>query len=245
MRNGLQLDGWYFDVWCSRSPYWEVSRETSRSSGNTEVTSDRATGLAFIGVISQTEARLDKYVEFLARRRKVTNLTSERAFSQVWTRHLADCAQLLGYAPFARRCVDLGSGAGFPEMVVAILLAEMQGRAEVHRLESDQRKCPFLREVTRATDAPARIHGSRIEMFDPCLLSLVDAVTSRALAPLPSLVANELLMLRATGILLRGRSAAQTETLSVASQFQFKSFRNNFDPDARIDCVPSRAQAQK
>ena len=153
MRNGLPLDGWYFDVWCSRSPYWEVSRETSRSSWNNEVTSDHATVLAFIGVISQTEARLDKYVEFLARRRKVRNLTSERAFSQVWTRHLADCAQLLGYAPFARRWVGLGSGAGFPEMVVAILLAEMQGRAEVHRLESDQRKCAFLREVTRANDA--------------------------------------------------------------------------------------------
>src|ERR1700691_5328655 len=100
----------------------------------------------------------------------------------------------------------------------------MQKRAEVHRLESDQRKCAFLRELARATDAPARIHGSRIEMFDPCLLSLVDAVTSRALAPLPSLVelANELLMLRPIGILLRGRSAAaQTETFSVASQFQF------------------------
>ena len=68
-------------------------------------------------------------------------------------------------------------------MVVAILLAEMQGRAEVHCLESDQSKCAFLREVARATDAPARIHGGRIEMFDPCLLSLVDAVTSRALAP--------------------------------------------------------------
>jgi hypothetical protein len=92
MRNGLQLDGWYFDVRYSRSPYWEVSRETSRSSGNTEVTGDRATGLAFIGVSSQTEARLNKYVEFIARWRKVTNLMSERAFSQVWTRHLADCA---------------------------------------------------------------------------------------------------------------------------------------------------------
>ena len=127
----------------------------------------------------------------------------------------------------------------------------MQGRAEVHRLESDQRECAFLREVARATDAPARIHGSRIEMLDPCLLSLVDAVTSRALAPLPSLVelANELLMLRPIGILLRGRSAAaQTETFFEESQFQFKSFRNNFDPDARIDCVhsrDSRAQAQK
>jgi len=57
--------------------------------------------------------------------------------------------------------------------------------AEVHRLESDQRKCAFLREVARATDAPARIHGARIEMFDPCLLSPVDAITSRALAPCP------------------------------------------------------------
>ena len=69
--------------------------------------------------------------------------------------------------------------------------------AEVYCLESDQRKCAFLREVARATDAPARIHGRRIEMFDPCLLSVVDAVTSRALAHLPSIVelANELLML--------------------------------------------------
>jgi len=146
------------------------------------MTSDRATGLAFIGVSSQTEARLDKYVEFLARWRKVTNLISQRAISQVWTRH---CVQLLGYALFARRWVELGSGAGFPEMVVAILLAEKQGRAEVHCLESDQRKCAFLREVARATDAPARIHGARIEMFDPCLLSPVDAITSRALAPCP------------------------------------------------------------
>jgi 16S rRNA (guanine527-N7)-methyltransferase len=210
------------------------------------VTGDRAGGLAFIGVISQTEARLHKYVEFLARRRKVSNLTSERAFSQVWTRHLADCAQLLGYAPFRShvgrpRIRRRFSGAGRSNLV-----GEMQGRAEVHCLESDQRKCAFLREVARGCSCP--IHGGRIEMFDPCLLSLVDAITSRALAPLLSLVelANELLMLRATGILPRGGSAAaQTETISVASQFQFKSFRNNFDPDARIDCVHSRAQAQK
>ena len=109
-----------------------------------------------------------------------------------------DCAQLIGYAPLARRWVDLGSGAGFPGMVIAILLAKMQGGAEVHCVESDQRECAFLREVARATDAPARIHAARIEMFDPCALSLVDAVTSRALAALPRLfeLANEWLMLR-------------------------------------------------
>jgi hypothetical protein len=121
MRNGLQLEGWYFDVRYSRSPYWEVSRETSRSSGNTEVmTSDRATGLAFIGISSQTEARLDKHVEFLARWRKVTNLISERAFSQVWTRHLADCAHS---CLVTRRSLASGSTSD-----------PAQGRAEVHCL---------------------------------------------------------------------------------------------------------------
>src|ERR1700674_5523525 len=91
----------------------------------------------------------------------------------------------------------------------------------------------------RSCDRCSCPHGGRIEMFDPCLLSLVDAVTSRARAPLPSLVelANELLMLRAVGNLPRGRSAAaETETnlFGSVTKFQFKSFRNNFDPDARI-----------
>ena len=90
-------------------------------------------------------------------------------------------------------------------------------------------------------------------MFDPCSLSLVDTVTSRALAPLPSLVelANEL------AYAVRGRNFSagtdrrrqhRLKPFRVASEFQFKSFRNNFDPDARIDCVhsrDSRAQAQK
>jgi 16S rRNA (guanine527-N7)-methyltransferase len=141
------------------------------------VTSDRAARLAFIGVSNQTE--------LLPRWRKVTNLTSERAFSQVWTRHLVDCAQLIGYAPLARRWVDLGSGAGFPGMVITILLAKMRGGAEVHCIESDQSKCAFLREVARAIDAPAHVHAARTEMFNPCALSLVDAIASRVLAPCP------------------------------------------------------------
>jgi hypothetical protein len=98
-------------------------------------------------------------------------------------------------------------------MVVAILLAEMQGARKFIALK-------VIRENARSTggrscDRCSCPHGGRIEMFDPCWLSLVDAVTSRARAPLPSLVelANELLMLRAVGNLPRGRSAAaQTET---------------------------------
>ena len=171
-------------------------------------------------------------------------------FSQVWTRHLAGWRTVAWvFAPFARRWVDLGSGAGFPEMVVAILLAEMQGARKFIALK-------VIREN-------ARSYGG--SLVRPMLLpawrsyrnvrSLLVVTCGRShlsgTGPLPSLVelANELLMLRAVGNLPRGRSAAaETETLSVASQFQFKSFRNNFDPDARIDCVDSRdshAQAQK
>src|SRR5208283_5710867 len=97
----------------------------------------------------------------LARWRKVTNLISATSFDDVWLRHIADSAQLLDLAPHAKRWVDLGSGAGLPGMVLAICLAGQPG-AEVHLIESDQRKCAFLREVARSTGAPARIHCARI-----------------------------------------------------------------------------------
>ena len=200
------------------------------------MTDDRAAALAFIGADSGIEARLDRYVDLLARWRKATNLMSESAFFQVWARHIADSAQLLAFAPLARRWVDLGSGAGFPGMVIAIQLAEIEG-VEVHCIESDQRKCAFLRTVARATAAPAHIHAARIETLDPTMLNPVDAVTSRALAPLPRLVglASPWLTRGAIGIFPRGRSeASSTEPFSDASEFQFESLPSKLDRDARI-----------
>ena len=97
------------------------------------------------------------YVDLLARWRKTTNLISESTFASVWTRHIADSAQLLALAPGAIRWVDMGSGAGFPGLVIAIQLAGVPG-AVVHCIESDQRKCAFLREAARATGAAATIH---------------------------------------------------------------------------------------
>ena len=78
-------------------------------------------------------------------------------FASVWTRHIADSAQLLALAPEAKRWVDMGSGAGFPGLVIAIQLADVPG-AIVHCIESDRRKCAFLREAARATGAAAAIH---------------------------------------------------------------------------------------
>jgi 16S rRNA (guanine527-N7)-methyltransferase len=211
------------------------------------VTDDCAVGLALIGANAQVESRLRKYVELLARWRMITSLISGKGFSQVWTRHLADCAQLLSYAPLARRWVDLGSGAGFPGMIIAILLAEAQG-VEVHCIESDHRKCAFLREVARVTAAPVRVHAARIEMLDCSGISPVDVVTSRALAPLPRLVefANLWLTSGAIGVFPRGRSqATQIEAFSFSSKFQVESFPSKFDPEARIVRIRSRAPAQK
>jgi 16S rRNA (guanine527-N7)-methyltransferase len=199
------------------------------------VTDDRAAALAFIGADSRIEARLDAYVDLLARWRKATNLMSESAFSRVWARHIADSAQLLAYAPLARRWVDLGSGAGFPGMVIAIQLAEIEG-VEVHCIESDQRKCAFLRAVARETGAPAHIHATRIEALDPTMLLPVHAVTSRAVAPLPRLVslASPWLTRGAIGIFPRGRSEALTEPFSDAFEFQFESLPSKLDRGARI-----------
>jgi 16S rRNA (guanine527-N7)-methyltransferase len=206
---------------------------------------DRAQALALIQPDAQLERRLDIYVDLLSRWRKITNLISEATFHQVWTRHIADSAQLLNYAPGSRRWVDMGSGAGFPGIVIAIQLADLPG-AQVHCIESDKRKCAFLREVARATGAPARVHAARVENIDPESLGPVDAVTSRALAPLPKLIefANVWLSRGAIGIFPRGRTAeAQIEALSFTPPFHIESFPSELDPEARIVRVRGAEQA--
>jgi 16S rRNA (guanine527-N7)-methyltransferase len=209
------------------------------------MTDDRAKALALVPVSPETEARLAIYVELLGRWRKVTNLISEATFAEVWTRHIADSAQLLALAPQARRWVDIGSGAGFPGMVVAIQLADAPG-ARVHCLESDRRKCAFLREVARATGAPAEIHPVRIESIDPATLAPVDAVTARAFAPLPRLIefARVWLAQGAVGVFPRGRSAeAQLDITPAASDLAIDIFASKLDPEAAILRVRSAPKA--
>ncbi len=210
------------------------------------MTSDRAKALALVPVPPETEARLAVYVDLLARWRKVTNLISEASFAEVWTRHIADSAQLLALAPHAQRWVDMGSGAGFPGMVIAIQLADVAG-ARVHCLESDQRKCAFLREVARATGAPAEIHAIRIESIDPESLAPVDAVTARALAPLPRLLefAKVWIAQGAVGVFPRGRSAeAQLETTPAAQDFAIEFVASKLDPEAVILRLRSASKAR-
>ena len=119
-----------------------------------QLADDRHAALRLVPVSRETEDRLAAFVDLLDRWRKMTNLVADSTFPSVWTRHIADSAQLIGLAPEAKRWVDMGSGAGFPGLVIAIQLADVPG-AVVHCIESDQRKCAFLREAARATGAAA------------------------------------------------------------------------------------------
>jgi 16S rRNA (guanine527-N7)-methyltransferase len=208
--------------------------------------SDQSTALRLVPVSRETERRLETFVDLLAKWRNVTNLISPASFDHIWSRHIADSAQILSVAPEAKRWVDLGSGAGFPGMVLAIQLAETAG-AMVHLIESDQRKCSFLREAARATRAAAEIHSVRIEAISPEMLMPVDAVTARALAALPILInyAKPWIERGATGIFPRGRTAgAQAAAFARPTDLRFETVNSRIDPSAAILIVRHAESAQ-
>jgi 16S rRNA (guanine527-N7)-methyltransferase len=206
------------------------------------VLSDRLSALRLVPVSRETEQRLQIYVDLLDRWRKITNLISAASFEHVWTRHIADSAQLLALAPQAKRWVDLGSGAGLPGLVLAIQLAETPG-ALVHLIESDQRKCAFLREGVRHTGAPAKVHAVRVESAQAQSLTPVDAVTARAFAPLPQLMdfAKVFLARGAVGVFPRGRSTGtQIAELPSESAYNIESRASRIDSEAAILLVRCR-----
>lgn len=140
---------------------------------------------AATGVSRETLDRLMVYEDLLAKWNQRINLVSRGSLTDVWRRHLLDSAQLFDLAPStatdgAGLWLDLGSGAGFPALVVAIM-----GAPAVHAVESDSRKCVFLQEAARMTGAPLTVHNSRIEVLPPMTAAVISA---RALAPLPRLL---------------------------------------------------------
>jgi 16S rRNA (guanine527-N7)-methyltransferase len=197
---------------------------------------NRREALRIVPVSRETGDRLAVYVDLLARWRTKTNLIAESTFATVWTRHIADSAQLIGLAPEARRWIDMGSGAGFPGLVIAIQLADVPG-AMVHLIESDQRKCAFLREAVRVTGAAAKVCPARVEGIDPSNLGPVDAVTARAFAPLPLTLklARTWIERGATAVFPRGESARdQVAALPEATAYAIEFVPSLIDPKAAI-----------
>src|SRR5947208_12742426 len=113
---------------------------------------DKAAALSLTPVSRETEARLDRYVDLLLEWQAKTNLVAPSTLPNLWTRHIADSLQLLALAPAAKVWIDLGSGGGFPGVVLACALAERPG-ALVHLVERVAKKAAFLREAVRPTGA--------------------------------------------------------------------------------------------
>lgn len=158
---------------------------------------------AVCGVADEALGCLAAYLELLERWQRRINLVGAATLADPWRRHFLDSAQLLPLLPPPARVVcDIGSGAGFPGLVLAILDAD-EGR-EFHLVESSERKCAFLREANRIAGAGAIIHNERVEKL-PGISA--DVATARAVAPLEKLLdyAISILSKRGQCLFLKGK----------------------------------------
>jgi len=205
-----------------------------------ELAEDRAAALRLISVSRETEARLDRFVELLLRWQKAVQLIAPSTIPKLWTRHIADSLQLLALAPDAKIWIDLGSGGGFPGLIIAIALTDRSG-ATVHLVESDSRKAAFLREAARTTGAPAKVYAERVESAAERFAGRVEIVTARALAPLARLLemAAPLLSAGARGIFLKGQDVAG-ELTEAAKSWNISTFPSRTDPRGRILVIDGR-----
>jgi 16S rRNA (guanine527-N7)-methyltransferase len=177
-----------------------------KAEARTDLASDKATALALTPVSRETEARLDCFVELLLAWQTKTNLIAQSTLPTLWTRHVSDSLQLLSIAPSAKAWIDLGSGGGFPGVVLACALAQMPG-AHVILIERNAKKAAFLREALRVTGVPGTVRLADISDVVDSITDSVDCVTARALAPLNQLIGfAELLMKRgAKALFLKGQ----------------------------------------
>jgi len=158
-------------------------------------------------VSRETLDRLDQYVALLTAWNRRINLVGPDTIGDIWRRHLLDSAQLFPMIPRqARVLIDLGSGAGLPGLILAIM-----GVPNVHLVESDARKAVFLREALRVTETTATVHARRLDRVSPLV---ADVVTARALASLPELleISEAFRGPETICLFLKGRSVAEELT---------------------------------
>ncbi len=188
-----------------------------------------------LGVSRETAARLKRFVSLLRRWNARINLIAPSTIPHVWDRHVRDSLQLLDHLDPRRLAagLDLGSGAGFPGLVLAIA-----GRIPMTLVEADRRKASFLRLVVAETGAPADVVNHRIESLAPADGPRPAILTARALKPLPQLLALARPWLAAgDAVLWAWKGARWQEELTAARKdwiFALESYPSRTDPAARL-----------
>lgn len=164
-----------------------------------------------LGVSRETRARLEAYAACLIAWQDKMNLVGQSTMQDLWRRHMLDSAQLLRFVPKdCRRLIDLGSGAGFPGMVLAIL-----GVEGVELVESDRKKASFLQAAAAASGTQVVIHPVRAEDLP---VAHADVVTARALAPLERLVPLAARLLGEDGIAIFPKGRSVDDELKAVAQ---------------------------
>jgi 16S rRNA (guanine527-N7)-methyltransferase len=201
-----------------------------------DLSADRSRALALTPVSRETAARLDRFVALLLKWQDITHLIAPSTVPTLWTRHIADSLQLIDLAPAAKVWVDLGTGGGFPGLVIACALQGTDGRL-VHLVESNTKKAAFLREAVAATQAPAVVHGLRMEKFVESFAGGADIVTARAVSPLSSLLRQCLPLLEqgTRGLFPKGQDVeAELTEASKCWNMTADLVPSRTDPKARI-----------
>jgi len=190
---------------------------------------------ALTGAWPERMAELSVFLERLTSANAVMNLVGPDSIPDFWHRHAFDSAQLMDLEPSASIWADLGAGAGFPGVVLAILLKGRPG-AHVYLIDSLGKRCRFLEEIVDELDLPATVINGRAE--EQTLK--VDVVTARAVAPMEKLLgyAQPYMKRGAQGLFLKGEKAeAELQTASEVWQFDADLSVSRSDPRGRIVTV--------
>lgn len=189
---------------------------------------------SIVDVSADTIAKLSTYLEMLEKWNSKINLVGKSTIPTAWERHFIDSAQLWPLQQGFRIWVDVGSGAGFPGLVLAIIASEMNPEAVFHLVESDGRKCSFLRSVSRETNLGVKIHNCRIEDF---ALTDADIMSARALASVDKLLEYGEKILSPSGklLLLKGKTC-NIEIAEAEKRWNFKKdlFQSSTQHDGQI-----------
>ena len=197
-----------------------------------------------IRVSRETREALETHLKLLLAWSPRINLVGPGQLDEYWRRHALDSAQLLNLAPEAKTWIDLGSGAGFPGLVLACCLKGVEG-ARVDLVESNVKKAAFLREAIRSTGAPARV---RLERADQAAAAggTYDVVTARAFAPLTRIIDDAAVLLQkgAIGLFLKGESI-DSEITEAGSRWAltYQILPSLSDPRGRIVRVDGAERA--
>ena len=200
--------------------------------------SDSTSALAGLDVPRETIQRIERFAELLIEENERQNLIARSTLPDLWQRHIADAAQLLAFAPTSGSWLDIGSGAGLPGMVIAILTGAPMLLVEPRRLRAD-----FLRRTVEALDLGPKVSviQSKVELVRH---PPVDIITARAVAPIDRLfaIAEHLSHNGTIWVLPKGRSAkSELDEARRTWQGDFRLEPSRTDPDAQI-LVASRVR---